>query len=661
MKNDSPTKKCLMTLTVLSTLIVLFTPHGTYGQLQRRGIRVDAGSNQTVSFNVPIGAQQTWVRIVTDPGINPITFLIGRQGNPQVPFSGTANQVSTVTDNVAVALADAIYQFNSPATNVYSIQLDHQVYRTVSAAETWDLRIENNSANVGVFAIYKGDSQSVTEGPDAWLRDNATVDPSGYHTLSNINNLDTSLASTPGEWWKSPAIRFTDQSGAPTQNPVGNQPNNVYVQVRNFGTLPISSVTVDAFWADASAGLPSFPGPSWNPLGSQTVSDIPPGTSKETGSFVWNVPPVPGASQPNHYCVFARIATSQGALDPIDYSSSIVDVITPANTNATHRNVMILSATIPPPSGPFPFFFTAVRFYLTNPLKQAVFTELSFKGIPAIARASQIRLDFRSDDRVRLQGLKCDGQAGPDLGPRRTASGAASGKTSCEIVDTEKISIAGLRLEPGEQRLVEVQFGLSESVRGSLATAIDAVQLVDNRVMGGMTYVLDASAGQFDKLVYVDRVVTFEKGSEGAPGANKFADSNKALGSVVGKQAGDFVSLGGFGSITVRSEKMFIHDEPGDDFTVFVKHDGNPEPYVVEVQPVKRFLFWLIPSDKFVQVGESNGETASFDLAKAGIERAYGIRIIDKSGRLRDKQDNVISAPGVDVVAVGLRHSELDP
>jgi hypothetical protein len=59
------------------------------------------------------------------------------------------------------------------------------------------------------------------------------------------------------------------------------------------------------------------------------------------------------------------------------------------------------------------------------------------------------------------------------------------------------------------------------------------------------------------------------------------------------------------------------------------------------VQPVKRFLFWLIPSDKFVQVGESNGETASFDLAKVGIKRAYGIRIIDNSGRLRDKQANL--------------------
>ena len=668
MKNASPTKKSFMTLTVLFTLIVLFTPHGTYGQLQRRGIRVDAGSNQTVSFNVPMGATQTWVRIVTDPGINPTTFQIGRQGNPQVPFSGTVNDVKVATDNAAGPLADAVYELNSPATNVYSIRLDHQKYRTVSVAEMWNLRIENNSGNLGVFAIYKADSQSATEGPDAWLRDNATVDPSGYHTLSNINNLDTldtSLAPTPGEWWKSPAIRFTDQFGTSTKNPVGNQPNNVYVQVRNFGTLPIASVTVDAFWTNASAGLPTFLVGTipigWNPLGSQTVVNILPGQGKETGSFVWQVPPPPAANAPNHYCVFALITTSLGPLDPVNYSSNVVDVITPTNTNATHRNVVILSAVDPVPPGPFPFFFAPVRFYLTNPLKQEIFTELSLKGLPAIARASQIRLDFRPDDRIKLQGLKCDGQAGPEPGPDITRSQRTREKTSCSIMDTEKLSIGGLHLRPDEQRLIDVQFGLSEPVRGALAIPMDVIQMADNKVMGGMTYVLDISDGQYEKLIYVDRVVDFQKGSEAAPGANQFADPNKALGSIVGKSPGDFVSLGGFGSLTVSSEKNFIHDGPGDDLTVFVRSDGTLEPYVVEVQPVKRFLFWFIRSDNFVQIGESNGETASFDLAKAGIKRAYSIRITDKSQHVWDDRGKVLSTPGVDVAAIGLRHTELDP
>ena len=85
-------------------------------------------------------------------------------------------------------------------------------------------------------------------------------------------------------------------------------------------------------------------------------------------------------------------------------------------------------------------------------------------------------------------------------------------------MDTEKLSIGGLHLRPDEQRLIDVQFGLSEPVRGALAIPMDVIQMADNKVMGGMTYVLDISDGEYEKLIYVDRVVDFKKGRRGLMG-----------------------------------------------------------------------------------------------------------------------------------------------
>lgn len=485
--------------TVFFAVISCITLQEIYGA----GISIDAGSSMSMSVPVPVGAssvEETWIRVVTDPSITPISFQLQKQNNANIiEFTGTANNSADYP-----GFANLEYKFNFPASNVYSIRLHHGTYRTVSSPETWNLKIINNSNSTGIFAVYIGDSALETEGGNVWLRDNATFDPSGFHTLSNPNYLDTTQTPTSYQWWQSPDIRFTDQNGAHTKNPIGGQPNNVYVRVHNVGTLPIGSVTVEAYWANASAGLPPFPSQNWNPLGSQQVLNINPGTSMETGSFLWHTPPVPGSNQPNHFCVFARVATSVGTLDPINYSSNVVDVMTPNNTNATHRNVVIISSKncmtchirgkkviLPPPEGLSHFFIgTPVRFYLTNPLESEIFTELRIKGIPVVARTSQILVDVRPNDKIELQGLKPLEIKEPTHTEGRIES-KKTGKTSLGIVDTERISLSGLYLKPGEQRLVEIQFCLSELIKGPLEIPIDAIQLVGDKVMGGMTYVLD--------------------------------------------------------------------------------------------------------------------------------------------------------------------------
>ena len=399
--------------------------------------------------------------------------------------------------------ASVICAKDIPAVNVYSLQIDYMgscadpgnttnpqcQTRTIdtSSPESWTLTIYNDSSQNAIFGVFIADTAAETEGPDIWLRDNAIVDPSGHHTLNNPANLDVSLAPTPNEWWKSPAIRFTDQYGNPTKNPVGGQPNNVYVKVRNFGTMPVSSVTVEAFWTNAAAGLPPYGDPRWNPMGSQTIAvGINPGEDAETGAFTWNVPPAPAAGQINHFCVFARVKNSAGALDAIDFSSSVVDVVSPTNTNATHWNVVILTATDPVPSGPTPFFFAPVKFFITNPFKKDIYVDVSLKGLPAVARTSRISFKQREGDKIRLQGVE-------KLPMERKSKEAVSkddGTVRLGIIDTERISVGGLHLKPGEQREIEVRFGLAEPMKAGFEASVDAVQSVEGKVIGGMTYVI---------------------------------------------------------------------------------------------------------------------------------------------------------------------------
>ncbi|HVO83848.1 MAG TPA: hypothetical protein VMU60_05435 [Syntrophobacteria bacterium] len=507
MKHARRISKVFLVIMVLCATGSWLWPQEAPAAVQRKGIRVDAGSSQTISFTVPANTPKTWIRIITDPGITPLWYSLERGADPVVTIKSTdgANQVKPVPDGLLNPIADAIYQLNVPAVNVYSIALDHSAYRTTFPMESWTLTVQNKSSAMGIFAVYISSvSAAETEGGDAWLRDNATVDPSGYHTLSNINNLDTTEIPTPSEWWKSPSIRFTDQYGTPTKNPVGGQSNNVYIKVHNFGTQPISSVTIEAYWTHFTTSLPAFPSAEWNPLGTQTVTNIDPGTSRETGAFVWNVPPVPPPTQPNHYCIFARTTASVGALDPINYSNTVVDWLTPNNTNATHRNVMIISAVDPPPAGPFPFFIKPpLRFYVANPTKLDIVADLQVKGLPAVARASQIMVAVQPDERFELVGLKTIEGEKP---VQETAAGKTTMKTATvetpagpvpagmrafSIIDNERISLGGIRLKAGEKRLVEFQLALAEPVKGPQEITVDAIQTSGGKTMGGVTAVLD--------------------------------------------------------------------------------------------------------------------------------------------------------------------------
>src|SRR6266850_2186576 len=165
-------------------------------------------------------------------------------------------------------------------------------------------------------------------------------------------------------------------------------------------------------------------------------------------------------------------------------------------------------------------------------------------------------------------------------------------------------------------------------------------------VVAGTPVVQDLVIAPVDQLRYADRAVAFKLGVEGATGANKHANPKDSLGDVTRKPSGAFVSLGGYGSLTVGVEDLVIEAQGDDDVTVFVQPDHDMRSYLVEALPADK-------GDGWVPLGKSAGTTQSFSLRKAGLEAAAAIRITDTSGRTRGADMKPLATPGVSIRGVG--------
>lgn len=152
------------------------------------------------------------------------------------------------------------------------------------------------------------------------------------------------------------------------ENPISGQVNQVYVRVRNRGTVTASSVTVKLHWAFAGAGLPALPNDFWtafpsdssntaqvHPLGTQTIANLAysgssvAGTTADAAQIVqynFSGPPVdPTQPYPNHFCLFTVIDSAQDPVTPVSRTNFVIDSITPTDNNVTHRNVRVEDTT----------------------------------------------------------------------------------------------------------------------------------------------------------------------------------------------------------------------------------------------------------------------------------------------------------------------------
>jgi hypothetical protein len=153
--------------------------------------------------------------------------------------------------------------------------------------------------------------------PDLWMQDSA--DDTGVEPNPSANPMWIS----DDIWVRNAPDGLANQDH---QNPLGKQPNYVYVRVRNRGCTGAAaqSGTLKLYWAKASSSL-SWPSP-WDgsvtspalmggSIGSQPVNVN--GGDTQIVQFSWT-PPDPsdyasfGANQ-SHFCLLARIETSTTA------------------------------------------------------------------------------------------------------------------------------------------------------------------------------------------------------------------------------------------------------------------------------------------------------------------------------------------------------------
>jgi peptidoglycan hydrolase-like protein with peptidoglycan-binding domain len=175
---------------------------------------------------------------------------------------------------------------------------------------------------------------------------------------------------------------------------------------------------------------------------------------------------------------------------------------------------------------------------------------------------------------------------------------------------------------------------------------------------GGQNIVKPAPVPPIGDLHYPNRVISFTPGAIQA--ANQHADPDAALGAIVGKPAGTFVSLGAGGQLVVGFYwQVILAGDDGDDITVFIQPDADLRSYRVEaysVDDVHR------GNGHWVPLGESIGVTQSFSLRRAALVSAFALRITDTSGRTRDADLKPLSTPGVSVRGVGaLKIGKLAP
>lgn len=168
-------------------------------------------------------------------------------------------------------------------------------------------------------------------------------------------------------------------------------------------------------------------------------------------------------------------------------------------------------------------------------------------------------------------------------------------------------------------------------------------------------------------LHYVDEVIRFDAGAIAS--ANQHNDPQAVLGSIDGKPAGTFVSLGAGGQLTVGfRRRVIVAEDGGDDITVFIQPDDDLRSYRLEAYSTEHRHDDDDDDDDnghdddnrhghrrhWVSLGESIGVTQSFSLRAAGLEHTPALRITDTSGRARGADLSPLTTPGVSVLGVGV-------
>ncbi len=261
------------------------------------------------------------------------------------------------------------------SANTWYLATDTGIYRSINGGTHW-IPFDNGIPNVVVSDLVVDAARKIlycaTMGRGAYKLDIAPgarkrhVDifvrdsdlDTGELFPSPSNLPDPLLPSGNAWWWMSPDVKVNHAPFyAPTgvfdgvmfdsllihQDPWRGQSNRFYVQVTNRGWKPTSNVSVRAFIADASAGLPALPNAlvppafhltsttHWTPIGaSQTIAKLLP---NRPAVVHWDF--VVPTSAATHICCLVVTSSPDDPLN--DLSTDVAHLVTMNKRVALHN------------------------------------------------------------------------------------------------------------------------------------------------------------------------------------------------------------------------------------------------------------------------------------------------------------------------------------
>jgi hypothetical protein len=160
--------------------------------------------------------------------------------------------------------------------------------------------------------------------------------------------------------------------------------------------------------------------------------------------------------------------------------------------------------------------------------------------------------------------------------------------------------------------------------------------------------------GTPEKQLWMDTVVAHRKGRVADGVKNQFDDPRAALGPVTGPDD-RFLAMGSRGTVTLTSKR---HAFRASDISVFVKQEGGPRPYAVEVALSSGH--WRGEWKKqwrqcWVRIGVSSGLTEAFDVSRFCGRPIVAVRVRDLGSPVVGRDGKGLTAPGVLLQGVGFR------
>ena len=317
-------------------------------------------------------------------------------------------------------------------------------------------------------------------------------------------------------WWTSPDIKvnhapFFAPSGVfdgvdfdinlTHQDVQRGESNRVYLQVHNRGWKPTSAVSVRAFVADASAGLPALPNALAPPAFNLTSTAVwsPVGPAKTIAQILPNRPVVVSwdfvfpATSATHTCCLAVVSSAD---DPFVSPATDIATLVTADKRACLHNLHVIS-------GPAPMSMTLVAIDFNNATDADGVVELRVR--PSQFERGTISLVLPpaeiTPDQKRSSGVQCLPLAPDDpLGSWYTPGSCADTDAMQERwngLDRTRIwlfstvgasTLAGLQLRAGETLRAAMVFSHRRDVATIIAPRVTLEQRMNGVSVGGSTF-----------------------------------------------------------------------------------------------------------------------------------------------------------------------------